>query len=138
EGETARRSHIEGSPWRRDVLTQDELLDRFADFLNSDQSLPADGITQVAIEFGMYGRFVRPGSITLNMFADFLKKEGFMYVIYFSYHMNHAVVPYGYSTTDGLAVMDPNPDEGLIHRQISFFQEGIRAEKPMFIAWPVG
>ena len=47
--------------------------------------------------------------------------------------MNHAVVAYGYDSSDGLLVMDP--DMELITRNVDFFKEPTRVQKMMFVGW---
>jgi hypothetical protein len=137
-GEAAARNHIDGAPWTRQILDFDDIMNLWGDLTDGgNQALSPDGVKQVAIDLGMGGDILRPTQLTY----DYIKmrlQAGHLYMAYFSHHMYHAVVVYGVSTTDGIAVMDPNPDEGgLIYRKIEFFQDPIRVNKIMFVGWPI-
>lgn len=66
-----------------------------------------------------------------------LKKFGHLYMVYFSVAMYHAVVVYGVSFTDGIAVMDPAVGNGLMHRKLDFFFEANRIGKQMLVGWSI-
>jgi hypothetical protein len=137
EGEDARRNFFEGSPWKRESLDVKKILVRWKDLTNSDGSLKPEKMPMIALEIGMVGSVFLPHLLKEESLQEKLKTNGCLYIIYFSVQMNHAVVAYGYDTSDGLLVMDPNPSRGLITRKVEFFKEPIRLQKMMFVGWAV-
>jgi hypothetical protein len=138
-GPGAKAGHIEGATWVREIITKDQIIDKFADDINPNHSLKpgADSLRVVATQVGMDLDAMSPASLTYEYLTSKLKQFGHLYITYFSVVMRHAVVGYGVSTTDGVAVMDPKPGEGLINRQLSFFQEPIRLKEAITVGWPL-
>jgi hypothetical protein len=138
-GPAAKAGHIEGATWIREILTKDQIIEKFADDINADHSLKPgkDSMLVVAANVGMDLDAMNPASLTLDYLTTKLKQFGHLYITYFSVVMRHAVVGYGVSTTDGVAVMDPKPELGLIHRQLTFFQDPSRLKEVITIGWPV-
>ena len=82
----------------------------------------------VAMDIGMRLDWMWPDAFpTYEKLMDKLKADGHLYMTYFSRAMRHAVVIYGVSTTDGIAVMDPNEPK-LLHRKRDFFTDRPKTE----------
>ncbi len=137
EGEDARRKFFEGAPWSREKLSLMEITKRWKDLTNSDGSLKPENMPQLAIDIGITGSVFLPPSLKEESVQEKLKTSGCLYIIYFSVQMNHAIVSYGFDTSDGVLVMDPNPERGLITRQVDFFKEPGRVQKMMFVGWAI-
>ena len=124
-----------GTAWSRDLKDQDELIDQFSPNLDANNGLTKAGLKDIYESMGMT-YMLRTGSrINYAEITKLLKDTSHLYMAYFSHSMYHAVVVYGVSTTDGIAVMDPWPGEGLVHRKTSFFADPLRANKDVFIGW---
>jgi hypothetical protein len=138
-GPAARAEHIEGATWIREIVSKEDLLKDFADDINANGSLKpgASSIKIVAARVGMDLDAKTGDTLTYDYVMGRLREFGHLYVSYFSAVMRHAVVVYGVSTTDGIAVMDPNPDVKLTHRKIEFFREPIRLKEIITIGWPL-
>lgn len=135
EGEDAKRNFFEGSAWKRERLDVKQILVRWKDSTNADGSLKPEKMPMLALEIGMIGSAFLPYSLREESLRERLKTNGCLYIIYFSARMNHAIVAYGFDTSDGLFVMDP--DMELITRKLDFFKEPIRLQKMMFVGWSV-
>lgn len=133
KGEDARRNYFEGSPWKRERLDVNKILVRWRDLTNSDGSLKPEKMPMIALEIGMTGSVFLSYQLKEESLQEKLRTRGCLYIIYFSALMNHAIVVYGYDTSDGLFVMDP--DMKLISRKIEFFKESNRLQKMMFVGW---
>ena len=138
-GPAAKAEHMEGANWSREILTTEQILKRFAEDIESNKSLKpgAASLKVVAAQFGMDLDGITGNQLTYEYLMSKLKTRGHLYLTYFSNVMRHAVVVYGVSTTDGVAVMDPFPDQGLIHRKLAFFQEPNRLKEIITIGWPL-
>jgi len=134
EGEVAKKNFFEGSTWKREQLDVKQILVRWKDLINSDGSLKTENMPMIALEIGMVGSVFLPSLLKEESLQEKIR-NGSLYIIYFSVVMNHAIVGYGYDTSDGLFVMDPHL--GLITRKVEFFKEPTRLQKMMFIGWKV-
>ena len=76
---------------------------------------------------------VSPSKLTYELVMKKCKDRSHLYMAYFSQSMYHAVVVYGVSTTDGIAVMDPWDGGDLVHRKLGFFRDPVRANKDIFL-----
>lgn len=135
EGEDAKKNYFEGSAWKTERLNVKQILVRWKDLTNSDGSLKPENMPMIALEIGMVGSVFLPYLLKEESLREKLKTNGCLYIVYFSARMNHAVVAYGYDTSDGLFVMDP--DMELITRKVDFFKEPVRLQKMMFVGWAV-
>ena len=137
--EADRRAGIYGTPWRRKEMTLKNMLSQWGDLTNQDHSLTPDGIKVVAIDVGMGGDRLRPPQFTAEYARLKLTMLSHLYVLYFSFHMYHAIVVYGFEAMPGktleLLVMDPADGQGLTRRSIDFFQAPNRVGQPMFVGW---
>jgi hypothetical protein len=135
-GGDAKRNRVDGLPWKRTKLDLDDMKNLWGDLTNPDQSLTAEGIRVMALDVGMDGDIKLPIELTFDYFSHKLGTEGHLYIAYFSMHMYHAIVAYGFDTgPKELLVMDPNPDRGLIRRAVDFFKEPNRVNKLMLVGW---
>ncbi len=91
----------------------------------------------IGLDFGMDVAFMDPSRLTYDYLTIRLKNFGHLCTTYFSSVMRHAVVVYGVSTTDGIAVMDPNPDVKFTHRKLSFFKTPERLKEWITIGFPI-
>lgn len=131
---------IDGSNWKRRPRTMTELLNDYKDQEESDGSLKPNSMAPyqaLAADFGMEVDFLNPQKLTYDYVTTKLKRFGHLYMTYFSNVMRHAVVVYGVSTTDGIAVMDPNPDVKLIHRKLEFFKTPERLKEWITVGWAI-
>lgn len=128
---------MEGTSWRRDLKNQNELIDQFSPSLDANNGLTAAGLKDLYESMGMMYMLRTGDRITYAEITKLVKENSHLYMAYFSHSMYHAVVVYGVSTTDGIAVMDPWPGEELVHRKLGFFADPLRANKDMFIGWSV-
>jgi hypothetical protein len=135
-GPDAQRNRVDGLPWKRTRLGLDDMKNLWGDLTNPDQSLTAEGIRVMCLDVGMDGDIKMPNELTFDYFSDKLRTKGHLYVAYFSVHMYHAIVAYGFDTgPNELLVMDPNPERGLIRRAVDFFKEPNRVNKLMLVGW---
>lgn len=131
-------TEVDGSAWRRRRQTKDKLLNDYKDQEDSDGSLKGHSMEPyrtLALDFGMEIDFLDPAKLTLAYMRTKLEKFGHLYMTYFSNVMRHAVVVYGVSDADGLAVMDPNPDVKYTHRKIEFFKTPERLKEWITVGW---
>jgi hypothetical protein len=135
-GPDAQANHFDGLPWTRRVLDLADMTNMWGDLANGNQSMTPQGVQAMALDVGMDGELRLPRDLTYDYLTGKLKGFGHLYLLYFSVAMYHAVVGYGVSTTDGVAVMDPAPGVGLIHRKLDFFQAANRVNRVMLIGWP--
>jgi hypothetical protein len=134
----AKRNHFDGLTWSRTKLDYVGMKGRWGDYMNPDDSLNPENMPKVALDIGMTGSVLMPWQIQERSLLERLMSKSCLYIIYFSVHMNHAIVAYGFdSTQNELSVMDPNPSQGLTTRNISFFKQQSRLNKAMFIGWTV-
>jgi hypothetical protein len=129
EGEDAKRNFFAGSSWKRERLGLTAITKRWKDLTNADGSLKPENMPLIALEIGMTGSVFLPPFLKEESLQEKLKTSGCLYIIYFSVRMNHAIVNYGYDTSDGLLVMDPNPDMGLIIRKVDFLKSPFACKK---------
>jgi hypothetical protein len=127
---------LDGTEWLREKTTTEKLIVRFSQQLTPDTpslkpGVGDDGSTSlgnVAIDIGMRLNWMWPDAFpTYEALMAKLKTDGHLYLTYFSNTMRHAVVVYGVSTTDGIAVMDPKEPQ-LVHRKREFFTERPKTE----------
>jgi Papain-like cysteine protease AvrRpt2 len=124
-----------GSAWSRDTQSQDDIINQYSADLDDDGGLKKEGLTDIYMSTGMGAKIIDPSKLTYDDVMKPLKSNSHLYLAYFSHTMYHAVVVYGVSTTDGIAVMDPWPGEKLTHRKLSFFRDPIRAGRDIFVGW---
>ena len=91
----------------------------------------------IGLDFGIDFDFIDPSHLSYEYLTGKLTNFGHLYMTYFSAVMRHAVVVYGVSTTDGVAVMDPNPEVKFTHRKLGFFQTMERLKEWVTVGWPV-
>lgn len=127
---------LDGAEWLRSKSSTDSLITRFnSELTPSTPSLKPgiqpDGSTSlgnVANDVGMLLDWMWPNFFpTYEDLMAKLRRDGHLYMTYFSRTMRHAVVVYGVSTTDGIAVMDPH-EPGLLHRKREFFTDRPKTE----------
>jgi len=137
-GAKPKRLFYDGLTWHRKILTLSQMTGMWGDLQNPDKSLTAEGIKVMTLDVGMDGDVFTPsGELTDEYLMGKLKKFGHLYMAYFSAVMYHAVVVYGVSFTDGIAVMDPAVGMGLMHRKLDFFFKPNRISRPMLVGWAV-
>jgi hypothetical protein len=134
-GADAQRNRVDGLPWKRQKLELKNMKNLWGDLTNPDQSLTAEGIKIMLLDLGMDGDIKMPNTLTFEYLSERLRTKGHLYIAYFSVHMYHAVVAYGFVSSGELLVMDPNPQRGLIRRDVDFFKESNRVSKLMLVSW---
>ena len=122
---------MDGVEWLREKSTAEKLIFRFERQLTSGTPSLKPGVADdkstavgnIAMDIGMRLLWITAAEFPTyeNMMAK-LRTDGHLYMTYFSQTMRHAVVIYGVSTTDGIAVMDPNEPK-LLHRKRDFFTD---------------
>lgn len=131
---------LDGTQWRRQVRSKDQLLQDYSDQTDVNGALKGGSLAPyrtIGLDFGMGMDFIGPAKLTLDYLNTRLRNFGHLYVTYFSNVMRHAVVVYGISATDGIAVMDPNPGVRFIHRKLDFFQTPERLKEPVSVGFPI-
>jgi hypothetical protein len=139
-GEWTDMGDLSGTQWQRRARTKTQLLTDYKEQCDSDGSLKANSMEPykaIGLDFGMGVDFLNPSRLTLGYLTTRLKNFGHLYLTYFSVHMRHAVVVYGTSDTDGVGVMDPNPNVKFTHRKIDFFQTEERLKEWLTVGFPV-
>jgi len=131
---------LSGTQWSRRPRTKAQLLTDYSDQTDEGGSLTAGSMAPyraIGLDVGMDVDFIDPSSLSLAYVTGKLKNFGHLYMTYFSVHMRHAVVVYGTSTTDGIGVMDPNPNVKFTHRKVDFFKTPERLREWITVGWPV-
>jgi hypothetical protein len=131
---------LSGTQWRRRARSKAQLLADYEDQEEGDGSLTSGSMAPyraIGLDCGMDVDFIDPASLTQGYLTGKLRNFGHLYVTYFSVHMRHAVVVYGTSDTDGIAVMDPNPNVKFTHRTLGFFKTPERLKEWVTVGWPV-
>lgn len=130
------RHPLDGYGWVRKSLTIGELIDAYSDIVSPGGGLVSgEALEQVAADKGMGWTYLDILTFNKDRLVQPMSSYGHLYIAYFSYHMYHAIVGYGF-TDDGLLVMNPRDHGSLTEITYAFLREPGRVNRPIFVGWP--
>ena len=130
------RHELNGYSWVRKSATVQELLDAYSEILLPGGGLVSgEALEQVAADSGMRWDYLDILSFNKDRLNPPMSSNGHLYIAYFSYHMYHAIVGYGF-TDNGVLVMNPRDQGSLTEITYEFLREMGRVNRPIFVGWP--
>ena len=119
----SKRELIDGYSWTRKSQTIQELLDTYSDIVSPGGGLVSgEALEQVAADNGMSWMYLDILSFNKDRLRPALSGNGHLYIAYFSYHMYHAIVGYGFSD-EGLLAMNPAGNGNFVEIKYEFLRE---------------
>jgi hypothetical protein len=131
------RHKLDGYAWLRKSATVQEILDNYTplNIVTQDGGLVnGEALEQVAADNGMNWEYV---DIT-TFYKDMLRPKfsnGHLYIAYYSLHMYHASIVYGFSAK-GVLVMNPHEGGEFYDMTYDFLRAKKRFAQKIFVGWP--
>jgi hypothetical protein len=129
------RHSLDGYSWARRSATIQELLDTYSEIVTGGGGLVSgEALEQVAGDNGMNWAYCDILSFNKDQLRPWIS-FGHLYIAYFSYHMYHAIVGYGFSD-DGVLAMNPRDSGSFVEITYAFLREPGRVNQKIFVGWP--